>query len=148
MFSDMPAEYMTATDTDIEDFHNFREELAQMIIDRDRDKYSNQKNYIVTHTFVDFREVIIGEKLRAIQKSRKKLDLRFDNLYYADWMQKCGDSNIKFYLQESVQKMIDYQWTKTYSIQKNLFMMYVVMFLIPVSTTLFSESDKVHDLML
>jgi hypothetical protein len=67
MFSDKDAEYFTATDSDIEDFHNYKEELAQMIIERDRDKFmSNQKNYIVSHTFVDFREVIIGEKLRAI----------------------------------------------------------------------------------
>ena len=57
----------------------------------------------MSHTFVDFRDVIIGEKLRTIQRfTRKPVKLRFDNLYYADWMQKCGDTNIKFYLQESV----------------------------------------------
>lgn len=74
-----------------------------MIINRDQNKISQQRNITVDHTFVDFRPVVIGEKLRAVQKfTRKPVKLRFDNLYYADWMQKCGDSNMKFYLQESV----------------------------------------------
>lgn len=99
LFSNKPAEYITAIDSDIEDFHNYRQELAQMIIDRDNDKIHQQRNIIVDHTFIDFRPVIIGEKLRTIQKfSRKPIVLRFDNLYYANWMQKCGDSNQKFYL--------------------------------------------------
>jgi hypothetical protein len=77
---------------------------------------TNSKNFIVSHTLVDFRDVIIGEKLRAIQKSKKELKLRFDNLYYANWMIKQGDSNRIFYLQESVQNFIDFQWYQTRTI--------------------------------
>jgi hypothetical protein len=32
MFSDKTAEYMTAVDEDIDDFHNYKEELAQKIV--------------------------------------------------------------------------------------------------------------------
>jgi hypothetical protein len=148
MFSDKTVEYLTANDADIEDFHNFKEELAQKIVQRDKDKLTNSKNYIVNHTLVDFRDVIIGEKLRAIQKSKKALNLRFDNLYYATWMIKQGDSNKIFFLQESVQNFIDFQWYITRNIQWNLFSMYVLFFLIPISVTLFSEEEYVHDIML
>ena len=108
MFSEKHAEYMTVNDKEIEDFHNYKEELAQKIVQKDKEKITNSKNLIVNHTFVDFRDVIIGEKLRAIQKSKKALKLRFDDLYYATWMIGKGDSNRIFYLQESVQKLIDY----------------------------------------
>jgi hypothetical protein len=60
LFSDKPAEYITAKDEDIEDFHNYRQELAQKIIDRDRDNIVLSKSHIVSHSFVDFRDVIIG----------------------------------------------------------------------------------------
>jgi hypothetical protein len=110
MFSDRANEYLTANDADIEDFHTYKEELAQKIVQRDKDKLTISKNFIVTHTIVDFRDLIIGEKLRAIQKSKKPLKLRFDNLYYANWMIKQGDSNRIFFLQESVQHFIDFQW--------------------------------------
>jgi len=44
--------------------------------------------------------------------------------------------------------MIDYQWKLTKMIQKNLFVMYVTFFLIPICITLFSENEDVHVFML
>jgi hypothetical protein len=92
--------------------------------------------------------VILGEKIRAIQTGKKEFNKRFDNCYYAEWMQKCAEQNLEFYLQDSVQKLIDYQWTFTRVFMGNLFFMYVVLFLMPLCFTLFTEEEKIHAAML
>jgi hypothetical protein len=124
-------------------------ELVRKIVKRDEQKLPGTvKNFVVTHTYIDFRDVILGEKVRAINKNQMDIKIKFDNRYYADWMLKCGEQNQEFYLQESVQKLIDYQWTTTRVIMTNLFLMYILLFLLPLTVTLFTEDESIHKAML
>jgi len=44
-------------------------ELIKKIVKRDELKLPGTvKNFVVGHTYIDFRDVILGEKVRAIQR--------------------------------------------------------------------------------
>ena len=53
-------------------------------------------------------------------------------------------NNIDFYLLESVQKIIDFQWVLTKYHMGNLFYLYLFMYLVPVHLTLFTYNELMH----
>ena len=67
-----------------------------------------EKIYETEHNYIDFSHTIIGEKVKRINEIKKKSDLRFDDIYYSKYMMKCEKNNLDFYLQESVQKIINF----------------------------------------
>jgi hypothetical protein len=68
VFSDKSQEYIVANE--FYDYHNVESELVKKIVRRDEQKLAtNVKNFVITHTYVDFRDVILGEKVRAISQN-------------------------------------------------------------------------------
>ena len=76
-------------------------------MEREMKKGSNSKNYETTHKYIDFSYTIIGEKIKNINDKSKVL--RFDDIYYSRYMLRAAKGE-KFYLSESIQKIIDFQW--------------------------------------
>lgn len=58
------------------------------------------------------------------------------------------ESNLPFYLQESIQKIIDFQWVTTKKIMKSILMVYLTMYCFPIFMTLFLEDEWWHILCL
>lgn len=119
VFSDQQFEYIRVND--FENFHNMEKEIAEKIIKNDQDKDELiLKDYETEHMYIDFSELIIGDKIKKISQIKKKSDvksiLRFDDIYYSKYM--LNTTNLDFYLQESVQKIIDFQWVQTKKIMK------------------------------
>lgn len=59
--------------------------------------------YETVHTYIDFSDTIIGEKIKCMSNIKKRSDIpKFDDIYYSQYMLKSEDNNLDFYLQESV----------------------------------------------
>ena len=59
--------------------------------------------YETIHSYIDFQDTIIGEKIKNIDKVKKKDDLpKFDDIYYSKYMLMVEDNNMGFYLMDSV----------------------------------------------
>ena len=82
----------------------------------------------------------IGEKLRN-QDAFTKGKLKFNNLYYARLLAQNPEENLDFFLKESIQKIIDSQYTKTKAILSTLFMVYLICYVLPFIVILFTEHD-------
>jgi len=77
---------------------------------------------------------------------QKRSDLpKFDDIYYSQYMLKSEGGNLDFYLQESVQKIIEFQWSTSKKIMFTQFLMYTFLYLIPINLTLFTEDEYFHD---
>lgn len=74
--------------------------------------------------------------------------IKFNDLYYASYMLKCDENNLEFYLKESVQKIIDFQWLSTFIIYKCLFFVYLLFYLTPVCIVFFTENDELKNVLL
>lgn len=99
--------FETLTLDKFESFHHYQEEMANRIMHRENNKGQNGKNYETTHKYIDFSYTIIGEKIKNINNKPK--ELRFDDIYYSRYMLRAAKGE-KFYLSESIQKIIDFQW--------------------------------------
>ena len=63
----------------------------------------------IEHTYIDFKFLIIGEKLKHINKLADFYDKRYDDEFYATLMLEPAE-NFKFYQTESAKKIIDCQF--------------------------------------
>ena len=97
------------------------------------------------HFYVDFQSMIMAEKIRNVSKEGEEVTLRFDDLYYATFLLKSGDSNHNFYLQESVQKIIEFQFVQTKRMMKFIFHLYMWMYGIPIGIYLFTKDENIHE---
>jgi hypothetical protein len=88
--------------------------------------------------------MIMAEKIRNFSNDSEEVVLRFDDLYYATFLLKSGDANDNFYLQESVQKIIEFQFVQTKKIMKFIFHLYIWMYGIPISILLFTKEESIH----
>lgn len=86
----------------------------------------------------------MAEKIRNFSYENEEVVLRFDDLYYATFLLKSGDANDNFYLQESVQKIIEFQFVQTKRIMKFIFHLFLWMYGIPISILLFTKDEKIH----
>lgn len=57
-------------------------------------------------------------------------------------MLESGENNQTFFLQESIQKFIDYQWWRTQKVLRSVFWMYVWLYCVPISITLFFSGNE------
>lgn len=57
-------------------------------------------------------------------------------------MLESGENNQTFFLQESIQKFIDYQWWRTQKVLRSVFWMYVWLYCLPISITLFFSGNE------
>jgi hypothetical protein len=124
----------------MDNFHEQERELATLIMNRERNSLACQKNYIVEHTYIDFTSLIIGEKIRQ----RGQHYISFDDIYLSQLFLKQGKLNKTIYQQDSVQKIIDYQWVQTRKIMQFSFYFYVLLYCLPISVILFTKDDRVH----
>jgi len=105
-------------------------------MNRENQKGVNSKNYETTHKYIDFSYTIIGEKIKNINSKETK-PLTFDDIYYSKYMLKAAKGD-KFYLSESIQMIIDFQWQRTEPFMYRIFLMYFFVYLFPLCTTLFT----------
>lgn len=47
---------------------------------------SKPKDHEVEHQYIDFRDIILGEKVRNLARLKKQNDMKFNDVYYANWM--------------------------------------------------------------
>lgn len=91
--------------------------------------------------------LIIDQKIRCI---RQDLPIpNFDDLYFAEIIMKKSKDEINnsFFLQESVQKIINAQWDRTKAFQRRIFFVYFFFYCIPMCVSSFKVSDFVDNMM-
>ena len=146
IFSDQKSEYHRVNE--FKNFHNHEAEMAEMINDIDLQKGGFEKNYEVEHRYMDFSYTIISDKVKNIDKISSSEELKFDDIFYSKLMLKCDVNNLDFYMQDSVQKIIECQWVSASKLMKGLFSLYMFMYLIPIGITLFTKDEALQDNML
>lgn len=70
-------------------------------------KNDYKKKFEIEYSYIDFRMMVLGQKIRSFKDGEPQP--KFDNLYYSEMIrEKAQDErNDKFFLQKSVQKIID-----------------------------------------
>jgi len=106
-----------------------------------------ERSYETEYYFIDYQMMIIDEKIRCVRQ--KKEIPSFDDLYFAEIIMKKSQDEINnsFFLQESVQKIINAQWDRTKNFQKRIFFIYFFFYCIPMCVSCFKISDSVDNLM-
>ena len=91
---------------------------------------------------------IIGEKIRCFKNGHPQK--HFNHLYYASILKKKADEKRynKLFLEKSIQKLIDSQWTQTWFINLVLFLFYLVLFFIPLNIIQFDVDEQVKVMLL
>jgi len=117
VFSDKEQEYLCMNE--FTDFHDIHSELVNKINARDDQRNGSKENnlkvrpkYEIEHLYVDFRNMIISEKIRAISKlslrepSVKKITKlclpKFDSNFYSSWIASAGSKDLSLYSQPSI----------------------------------------------
>lgn len=84
------------------------------------------------HSIIDFRLLIVGEKVRCYQE--RTLNVRFDNQRLAtilDLEYHNYEDVLQFYELEAVKKLVDYQFETTKSFFDKVFKFYFFGFVVP-----------------
>ena len=69
--------------------------------------------YEIEHSFIDFKFLTIGEKIRHASEPEKLAKLKYDHEYFANLIIE-QEENSEFFMQSSINKLIDFQFeTKT-----------------------------------
>lgn len=86
LFSDKSREYFTRNT--FSDYSNIEPELISHILERDKLILDTKsKDYEVEHLYIDFRDIILGEKVRKLAHLKKaQNEMKFNDVYYANWM--------------------------------------------------------------
>lgn len=145
-FSDKTFEFYTIEK--FENFLNIQGELSGKICEVDRLKPKEvEKKYETEYFYIDYQYLIIGSTIRALREGEPIPD--FNDLMYAEIIAKKGEDDTRntFYLQESIQKIIDSQWDRTKRIQKILFIIYVFFYCVPMCVSCFQINSTVDSLM-
>lgn len=125
VFSSHQVEYIKLKG--FKDYMNFENEIIDVLIANGEKQHSVNKNIEVRHYYIDFQQLIIGSKLRSRHQLAKK-KLKFDDLFYATLM---VDKDDDFYMQTTIQQIIDFQFKKTQAFIKVLFLLYILFFITP-----------------
>lgn len=104
----------------------------------DADKSENtDKKYAVEHSYVDFQNLIVNEKLTALTGTER--GVFYGQQYFAELMVQ---ENIEFYLQDEIQKFIDYQFVQTRRFFMVNLIIYLALFCVPFLLVLFGYKDQ------
>lgn len=87
------------------------------------------------HTLIDFRYLILGQKLK-IQKDNTKGKYLFDDFQLAELLDK-STRHTSLFTKSSIQKIIDYQFEMSGPRFKRMFLIYVFCYYIPFLITIF-----------
>lgn len=141
VFSDVQNEYHTFSK--FSNPHNVKIEVAEMIKEVDQAK-QGEKIYEVDHFYIDFTLMIIGEKIKYVKYRKPNERYVLNDLVLADLMM-IEDDNMQFYMQETVQQIIDYHWVASKRLMMLLFYMYLVFFVLPFMTILLNKDTLSHE---
>ena len=109
-------------------------------IDKHQDAGKDRSGKIiqVEHSVVDFRYLILGEKIR-----NPKMELEFNDLYLSKLI--LDTPTDEFFEQETVQRIIDFQFQKTFRIANIAFWTYLIGFVLPFAVTVVYTHKNVKD---
>ena len=91
------------------------------------------KNVEAEHSIIDFQRLIIGEKIRGYTGDDFH-NVEFTNEHLADILCIKDDSsghNLKYYDQETVRKLIDFQFVEVKQFLQMMFWIYILGFQVP-----------------
>lgn len=89
------------------------------------------KNVEAEHSIIDFQRMIIGEKIRGFTEDDDGFkNIEFTNEHLADILCIKDNSghNIKYYNQETVRKLIDFQFVEVKQFLQVMFWIYIIGF--------------------
>ena len=92
---------------------------------------------------MDFKNLIIGEKIKCLDDDDELAKLHFDDEYFSNLLLQEG--NQEFYMETSVIKLIDYQWEfMTKDFMKGIFWFYMLCYIVPYSITLVNTNQEIN----
>ena len=94
-----------------------------------------RKIFNVEHSFIDFRYLILGEKIR-----NPKISLVFNDLYLSKLFLSASTDEV--FEQQTVKRIIDFQFKKTYKIANYSFWTYLIGFVLPFAVTVVYTHDN------
>lgn len=95
------------------------------------------------HTYIDFKWLIIGGKIKNIEDPEAQ-NFRIDDAYIANLMMQ--DVNQEFYMESSVIRIIEQQWVFSKKFNKNLFWFFVLCYILPYSITFVTKDQWIHSI--
>lgn len=110
IFSDKAAQFETISS--FENIHEIEDELVDYINKRQEEDDKNgdmENSKEIEHSYIDLKFLIIGDKIKHMYEEEEFNDLKYDDEYLSGLIMST-DNNNEFYMQESVQKIIDYQF--------------------------------------
>lgn len=97
----------------------------------------------VEFSYIDFKWLRIGEKLKHMDEDNPEHTPHFDDNYFAELILK-QEENPTFFGNSSVQKIIDFQFEKkTKSVMRAIFHFYLVFYVAPYIVTLITDNRLV-----
>lgn len=99
--SDMKVE--TEEFSTFEDGNKVKDTIVDTICQRDAQKGDVEKVVAVEHSYIDFQNLIINQKLMTLRSEAKTKN--YSKQYFSELMVQ---ESIEFYLQDQIQKFIDY----------------------------------------
>ena len=89
---------------EFESIHDIKDEIMSKIEKRDKKQEANRNRKVdqieIEHTYIDFKFLIIGEKLKHIDNLEEFYNKKYDDEFYSDLMLEPSE-NFKFYQTES-----------------------------------------------
>lgn len=121
---------------DIKSYSNVYNEISDTMKEYFKKEASHNgasENIEIEHYFIDFSVLIISRKIDAMLKNPTKPDIEeFDEVTLANYLASDDLQGVNFYKQESIQRLIDYQWKTSQKFNKFIFFFYVVFYIVPM----------------
>jgi len=95
----------------------------------------------IENWYIDFKYLIIGEKIKHLNGDEEME--KFDDKYFANLIM-CGEGNNEFFTMDSVKKIIDFQFKKTYKLFNTIFWFYIILYAIPYCITLVLDDHELN----
>ena len=106
---------------------------------------NKRKNFEVEHSYCDFQQMILGQKVRKFKKNTEanpKPNYTFDDYELSKLLSReIENDNIDFYKGETVQKLIACQWETSKFWWKQLFQIYFFLFMIPFMLSIIMDPN-------
>lgn len=144
------------------DFKNFQDEIVGKLLSRqheekasvrskeelgddsesekeaESEKDDDQQLFDVTHTFIDFRHMLLGQKLKNLQHGDPP-EYRFDDFTLSELI-IVASQHSNLLTQPTFKRLIDYQFQFTRPRLKVLFFIYMVFFYVPFIFSFFTDN--------
>lgn len=124
--------------------HEVEEEVNSCMIKRDKENAEKRKimrdedivQYPVEHSYIDFKWVIIGEKIRSIDTNKGEIVIDDEYIARLILMQQ---NNMEVFTLSTIQKLIDFQFVKTKVFMSGLLWFFILFYIAPYSMTIIHD---------